>query len=138
MRLEELNYELPEGRIAQRPLERRSDSRLLQLSRATGALQDHRFAEFPSLLPGDELLVVNNARVIPARLFGRRSGDGGSSAGRSEETGRATGRVEVFLTRRLGHDAWEALVRPGRKLLAGARVEFGDGELQASVVSRGD
>src|SRR5262249_13678758 len=135
MRLEDLDYELPYGRIAQRPLARRDDSRLLELDRGTGAFADRSFREFPSMLGGNELLVVNNARVIPARLFGRRSSKSAAThTGRGEEPKQ----VEVFLTRRLTRDLWEALVRPGRKMPVAECVEFGDGELQGEVVERGD
>jgi len=127
MRVEELDYDLPADRIAQRPLARRDDSRLLQLDRATGSLLDRQFAEFPSLLVDGDLVVLNNARVIPARLFGHRSGRSGSAA-----------RVEVFLTRRIAGDTWEALVRPGRKMPVGERVEFGDDALEGEVISRGE
>src|SRR5271156_5572557 len=70
MRLDELDFHLPEGQIAQRPLDRRDASRMLEVSRSDGGLRDSRFEEFPDLLHGDELIVLNNARVIPARLFG--------------------------------------------------------------------
>src|SRR6266550_8099745 len=73
MRLDELDYRLPRKQIAQRPLERRDASRLLFLDRSSGVFEDRVFTEFPTLLRGDELLVFNNARVIPARLFGRRT-----------------------------------------------------------------
>lgn len=135
MRLDELDYDLPEDRIAQRPLARREDSRLLYLDRSTGRLEDRHFAEFPSLLRGDELLVLNNARVIPARLLGRRSQASRASEGRQ---GAGTGRAEVFLTRRLTNDAWEALVRPGRKMPVGECLEFGAGELEAEVLERSE
>src|SRR2546430_10534415 len=74
MRLDELDYRLPREQIAQRPLEQREASRLLLLDRSSGVFEDQLFTEFPSLLRGDELLVINNARVIPARLFGKRAG----------------------------------------------------------------
>ena len=72
MRLDELDYHLPRERIAQRPLDQREASRLLLLDGASGAFEDRFFAELPSLLRGNELLVINNTRVIPARLFGKR------------------------------------------------------------------
>jgi S-adenosylmethionine:tRNA ribosyltransferase-isomerase len=72
VRLDELDYVLPSPQIAQRPLPRRDSSRLLAMDRATGKLADRMFAELPGLLRGEELIVLNNARVIPARLFGRR------------------------------------------------------------------
>src|ERR1700683_4193697 len=73
MRLDELDYHLPSSQIAQKPLDRRDSSRLLELSRSEGGLSDHLFANLPELLRGNERLVLNNTRVIPARLFGRRA-----------------------------------------------------------------
>ena len=99
MRLEELDYHLPPEQIAQRPLDRRDASRLLLLNRSRGALEDRRFAEFPDLLYGNELLVLNNARVIPARLFGRRAGVHSQKPSRSTRAEHLTGKVEVLLTR---------------------------------------
>src|SRR5579885_474139 len=138
MRLEELDYLLPKSRIAQRPLEHRADSKLLLLERSSGRYEGHHFVELPQLLRGDELLVLNNARVIPARLFGRRLGvhsDPPSAKTRGEHL---TGSVEVLLARKIGEDTWEALVRPGRKMKTGERVVFGGGELEAEVVARGE
>lgn len=137
MRVDEFDYELPAERIAQHPLERRDASRMLVLSRSTGNLEDHRFAEFAELLRGDELLVLNNTRVIPARLLGKRVGVHSHAPSRSVRHEHLSGRVEVLLTRRLGMDTWEGLVRPGRKLQSGERVLFGSGELEAEIVSRG-
>jgi S-adenosylmethionine:tRNA ribosyltransferase-isomerase len=138
MRLDELDYHLPQNRIAQRPMDRREDSRLLLLNRSTGAFGDRRFAEFPDLLRGDELLVVNNARVIPARLFGRRVGVHSQLPSRSTRTEHLSGKVEVFLTRPLDSETWEALVRPGQKMQIGERVLFGEGELEAEILTRGE
>ena len=137
MRLDELEYRLPREQIAQRPLERREASRLLLLDRFSGAFADRFFTEFPSLLRGDELLVLNNARVIPARLFGRRAGIHSQPPSRATKAEHLTGRVEIFLTRELDSQTWEALVRPGRKMQVGERVLFGEGELEAEVLSRG-
>jgi S-adenosylmethionine:tRNA ribosyltransferase-isomerase len=137
MRLDELDYHLPRERIAQRPLERREASRLLCLNRASGVFEDRLFAEFPSLLRGDELLVLNNARVIPARLFGRRAGVHSQPPSQATKSEHLTGKVEIFLTRELEAETWEALVRPGRKMHVGERVLFGGGELEAEVLSRG-
>ncbi len=135
MRLDELDYRLPRKQIAQRPLDRRDASRLLFLDRSSGVLADRLFTEFPTLLRGDELLVFNNARVIPARLFGRRTGvQPPSRATRAEHL---TGKVEIFLTREIDSETWEVLVRPGRKMQVGERVFFGEGELEAAVLSRG-
>ena len=129
MRLDELDYHLPKEQIAQRPLDRREASRLLLLDRVTGRVEDHRFLEFWELLQGNELLVLNNARVIPARLFGRRAGIHSQPPSRASRSEHLSGKVEVFLTRQLGSDTWEALVRPGRKMHVGERVLFGDGDL---------
>ena len=137
MHLDELNYHLPREQIAQRPLDRREASRLLILDRSSGVLEDRLFAEFPSLLRGDELLVFNNARVIPARLFGRRAGVHSQPPSRATRSEHLTGKVEIFLTRELDSETWEALVRPGRKMQVGERVLFGEGELEAEVLSRG-
>jgi len=137
MRLDELDYRLPREQIAQRPLERREASRLLLLGRSSGVFEDRLFAEFPSLLRGDELLVFNNARVIPARLFGRCAGVRSQPPSRATKAEHLTGEVEIFLTRELDAETWEALVRPGRKIQVGERVLFGDGELEAEVLSRG-
>lgn len=137
MRLDELDYRLPQQQIAQRPLDRREASRLLLLNRSSGVFEDRQFAEFPSLLRGDELLVFNNARVIPARLFGRRAGVHSQPASRATRGEHLTGKVEIFLTRELDSETWEALVRPGRKMHVGERVLFGEGELEAEILSRG-
>jgi S-adenosylmethionine:tRNA ribosyltransferase-isomerase len=138
MRLDELDYHLPKEQIAQRPLARREDSRLLLLDRTSGRIADHLFLEFPQLLRGNELLVLNNARVIPARLFGRRAGihsQAPSGATRSEHL---SGKVEIFLTRQLAPGTWEALVRPGRKVPVGQHILFGEGELECEVLTRGE
>ncbi len=138
MRVDEFDYQLPTELIAQRPLESRDASRLLLMDRASGVFQNSQFAQLPELLRGEELLVFNNARVIPARLFGRRSGIHSQRPSRKTEREHLTGIVEVFLTRKVPPDTWEALVRPGRKMQVGERVIFGGGELEAEIVSRGD
>ncbi|MHB8609830.1 MAG: tRNA preQ1(34) S-adenosylmethionine ribosyltransferase-isomerase QueA [Candidatus Acidiferrales bacterium] len=138
MRLDDLDYQLPPGQIAQRPLERRDSSRLLQLSRSTGRMKNHLFADLPDLLLGYELIVLNNTRVIPARLFGHRAGIHAQPPSRATRSEHLSGKVEVFLTRQLDPDTWEALVRPGRKMQTGERVLLGDGELEAEVISRGE
>jgi S-adenosylmethionine:tRNA ribosyltransferase-isomerase len=138
MRLDELDYNLPADRIAQRPLSRRDASRLLLLERSSGALSDRKFEELPDLLRRNEVLVLNNARVIPARLFGRRAGVHSQRPSRSTRSEHLSGKVEVFLTRKLDPVTWEALVRPGRKMPIGERVVFGDGELEAEVLARGE
>ncbi|MGB6199826.1 MAG: S-adenosylmethionine:tRNA ribosyltransferase-isomerase, partial [Candidatus Acidiferrales bacterium] len=140
MRLDEFSYDLPERLIAQRPAEPRDSSRMLLLDRATGDWQDSAFRDLPSLLRGDELLVVNNTRVIPARLFGRRAGIRAQNPGKSPRTRREhlSATIEVLLTRRVDENVWEALVRPGRKLPAGERILFGEGELEAEIIDRGE
>lgn len=138
MRVDELNYELPDELIAQRPLAARDSSRLLLLDRESGEWSDRQFTDFPNLLRGDELLVFNNARVLPARLFGHRAGVHSQAPSRKTAREHLTGTVEVFLTRRLDSDQWEALVRPGRKMPVGERILFGGGELSCEILSRGE
>ncbi len=138
MRIEDFDYHLPKEQIAQRPLPERAASRLLLLDRATGTTWHSEFAGLPTLLSGDELLVFNNARVIPARLFGKRAGVHAQAPSRATVREHLSGTVEVFLTRPVSGDVWEALVRPGRKLPVGERILFGQGELEAEILSRGE
>jgi len=140
MNLDDFDYELPAGSIAQRPLAERDASRMLLLSRGTGAWEDRQFRQLPALLRGDELVVLNDARVLPARLFGHRAGlrsapPAANSPVRSEFL---TSPIEVLLVRQLAPDTWETLVRPGRKIPVGERIVFGEGELEAHVQGRGD
>src|SRR6266480_783778 len=108
MKSSELEYELPRELIAQRPLERRDASRLLVYERASGELRHRRFAELPDELPSGVLTVVNDTRVLPARLRLRRAGGG---------------EAEVLLLERLGANGlWEGLARPTRRLKAGERL----------------
>jgi S-adenosylmethionine:tRNA ribosyltransferase-isomerase len=137
MNVSDFDYDLPPERIAQRPLPERDASRLLLLNRATGKYEDRQFREFADLLRGDELLVLNNARVLPARLFGRREGVRAERAG-SGDKAFLSAAIEVLLVRSLGGDRWECLVRPGRKVPIGERIIFGDGQLHAQVEGRGD
>jgi S-adenosylmethionine:tRNA ribosyltransferase-isomerase len=142
MRVDELFFDLPPERIAQRPLDRRDASRLLLLNRFAGTFEDSSFSLLPALLRGNELLVFNNARVLPARLFGHRLDT--RSQKKSSESGlqglpkALQGQVEVFLTRQIEPHLWEALVKPGRKLPVGERIVFGGGELQAEIITRGE
>jgi len=139
MRLDDLSYDLPQELIAQKPLERRDASRLLLLERAGGALRDRQFHELPDLLRGDELLVLNNARVLPARLFGRRRGTQSQPPSRATRGEHLTGNVEVLLLRQVEPNIWEALVRPGRKMRVGEVVDFGDRrQLSGEIVGRGE
>jgi S-adenosylmethionine:tRNA ribosyltransferase-isomerase len=112
-------FDLPQELIAQTPLERRDSSRLLALDRATGNTRHMHFYDLPSLLRPGDCLVLNDSRVLPARLIGHRAGGGA---------------CEVLLLIDRGEKVWECLVRPGKKLRPGAKVTFGDGELSAEVV----
>jgi S-adenosylmethionine:tRNA ribosyltransferase-isomerase len=140
MLLSDFQFELPEDLIAQQPLPQRDASRMLILDRENLAWEDSVFQSFPDLLRGDELIVVNNARVIPARLCGRREGVRSETPGHNPRTVREflSSEIEVLLTRQVAPDEWEALVRPGRKVRVGERISFGDGELTAEVMSRGE
>src|SRR5246127_332880 len=138
MRVDEFDYELPAELIAQRPLDRRDASHLLVVERGSGRLEDSQFSRFPDFLAGNELVVFNNARVIPARLFGKRLGVHSQKPSRKTVHEHLSGNVEVFLTRKLEGITWEALVRPGKKMQVGERVQFGEGELEAEILSRGE
>ena len=119
MKKSDFYYDLPPELIAQTPLERRDASRLLTLDKRTGATEHHIFHELPDFLNEGDCLVMNDSRVIPARLFGTRP-TGGS--------------VEVVLLRDLGGGDWECLTRPGRKTQPGTHISFGNGELTAEVI----
>ena len=118
MKKSDFYYDLPEELIAQTPLSQRDASRLLVLDRSSGEIEHRRFYELPDYLREGDCLVLNDSRVLPARLIGRRS------------TG---GAVEVVLLRDLGDGKWECLTRPGRKTRIGAELSFGDGVLTATV-----
>lgn len=122
MRLSEFDYELPAELIAQEPLAERDASRMLVLDRQQQTWSDRAFKDFTSYLRENDVVVVNNSRVIPARLKGKR-----------EETG---GQVEIFLVRELEEKVWEALVRPGGRLKQKSRVVFGDGKLTAEMLDK--
>jgi S-adenosylmethionine:tRNA ribosyltransferase-isomerase len=136
MQLSEFDYVLPAQQIAQHPLASRDASRMLVLDRETGAHEDRFFADLPGLLRGDEVLVVNNTRVIPARLLGRRVK--AIAVAGSTPPSPADGEIEILLSRRLDDATREALVRPGKKLHVGQRVQFGGGELEAEVIAHGN
>src|SRR5262249_6467649 len=136
----DFDFHLPEELIAQEPLPERSASRLLHLRRATGECEDRAFRDFPGLLRPGDLLVVNNSRVFPARLFGRRSGLHAQPLSPRNPASKdfLQGKVEVLLTRRLAPLEWQALVRPGRKIGVGERITFGENrELEAEIIARG-
>jgi S-adenosylmethionine:tRNA ribosyltransferase-isomerase len=136
------DYHLPKELIAQQPLADRAGSRLLHLCRSSGRFRDLAFRDFPGLLRPDDLVVFNNTRVFPARLYGRRRGAKAQPVSRRNPAARSflTGEVEVLLTRQISPDPpeWEALVRPGRKIGVGEHLCFGADELQAEVVARGE
>ena len=139
----DFHYELPDDLIAQQPLPDRAGSRLLHLFAANGALADRQFSDFPDLLRPNDLVVFNNTRVFPARLYGRRKGFKSQSISPRNPAAREflRGRVEVLLTRQLRHDPneWECLVRPGRKISVGEHLFLGEqDELQAEVIARGE
>ncbi len=112
---------------------------MLVLDRAAASWRDAAFRDLPDLLTGNELLVVNNTRVIPARLFCRRAGKQAQAPGKHSRTRREflQAEIEVLLVRRLRPDCWQALVRPGRKVRSGERLLFGGG-LEAEVIGRGE
>ena len=120
MKTSDFFYDLPEELIAQDPLEDRTASRLLVLNRETGAVEHKIFSDVIDYLNEGDCLVINNTRVIPARLIGEK-----------EDTG---GKVEVLLLKRRANDVWETLVKPGKKLKPGAKITFGDGSLRAEVL----
>ena len=120
MKTSDFNFELPEELIAQDPLEDRSASRLLVLNKETGETEHKIFKDIIGLVNPGDCLVLNNTKVIPARLLGVK-----------EDTG---AHVEVFLLKKLSKDTWETLVKPGKKLKPGARVIFGDGPLTATIL----
>lgn len=133
VRVSDFDFHLPTELIAQHPPAERGDSRMLLIDRHTGAYTDAHFRDFPSQLHEDDLLILNNSRVIPARLFARRAGL------RTQHNSPApTGQVEVLLTQPLGNDRWRALVKPGRKVPTGERLIFGDNALEAEVIESGD
>jgi len=140
----EFDFHLPPELIAQEPLADRSSSRMLVLDRAAGAINDDHFRNFPARLHHGDVLVLNNSRVFPARLFGHRSGKRAQPLSPRNPASREflKGTVEVLLTRALGNGEWEALVRPGRKLGVGELLRFGDEEreplLEAEIVGRGE
>ena len=119
MKTSDFYYDLPPELIAQTPLEKRDESRLLCLDKATGEWSHHHFYELPDFLRAGDCLILNNSRVLPARLLGRRLPGGGA--------------CEVLLLQDKGDKVWECLVRPGKHLREGARVSFGDGELTAEI-----
>lgn len=120
LRIEDFDYELDESLIAQHPPKERDGARMLMMDRHTGELSHRQFTHFVDLLHEDDLVVFNETKVIPARLFGHR-------VGREES-------IETLLLQRLDEGKWEALVKPGKKMKVGTRVEYGEGLLSAEVL----
>ena len=120
MKTSDFNFELPPELIAQTPLDRRDASRRLVLDRSTGAGEHRHFFDLPSYLRPGDCLILNDSRVLPARLLGHRLPGGGA--------------CEVLLLIDRGNKTWECLVRPGKRMRVGAKLSFGDGELTAEVV----
>ena len=118
MKVTEFNYDLPEELIAQHPYDKRDEARLMVLDRENKTIENKIFKDVIDYLNPGDCLVINNTKVIPARLYGKK------------ETG---ANVEFLLLNRIENDTWEAMVRPGRKLLPGTKVIFGDGLLKATV-----
>ena len=120
MRISEFNFDLPQELIAQQPLEDRKSSRMLAVDRSSNSFTDRNFADLPQLLGKGDVLVLNNTKVFPARLFGK------------SETGAG---IELFLVRETAKGAWETLARPARRLQAGKRINFGE-RLTAEVLEK--
>ncbi len=132
MLVSDFDFDLPEELIAQEPTQDRAGSRMLALDRISGEWQDRIFREFPAMLRPGDLLVLNDSRVIPARLFAHRAGL------HTQANHRVSGRVQVLLAEQLSEWEWKALVRPGRKVLTGETLDFGDGALHAEVIAHGE
>jgi S-adenosylmethionine:tRNA ribosyltransferase-isomerase len=138
----DFHYHLPEELIAQEPLADRGAARMLHVKRGTAEMRDCTFRDFPELLRPDDLVVFNNTRVFPARVYGRRSGSRAQPLSAQNPAARdfLQGVVEVLLTRQLSEhpNEWECLVHPGRKIGIGERLFLGDhDELEAEVLERG-
>ncbi|HNG34147.1 MAG TPA: S-adenosylmethionine:tRNA ribosyltransferase-isomerase, partial [Blastocatellia bacterium] len=124
MHISEFDFDLPPELIAQEPVEPRDASRMLVIDRKNHNFRDGRFTEFPSFFVSGDVVVINNTRVFPARLLGRRIVNGEPGA-----------QVEAFLVKKLNTDEWEVLAKPGRALREGALIEFGDGRLRGLVTA---
>ncbi len=122
MKLTDYDYDLPEALIAQQPCPQRDASRLMVLDRQTQKIHHTQFSQIGEFLPTGSLLVLNNTRVIPARLIGRKLPTGG--------------KIEILLTRQKGTNTWEALVKPGRRVTHGTRIVFGKGLLTGKVLAK--
>ena len=122
MKTRDFFYDLPKELIAQTPIERRDASRLMTLDRVTGAITHQHFYDLPALLRPEDCLILNDSKVLPARLVGKRLPGGGL--------------CELLLLNDVGNQEWECLVRPGRRLRTGTQMTFGNGELTAEVIEQ--
>jgi S-adenosylmethionine:tRNA ribosyltransferase-isomerase len=139
----DFHFHLPEDLIAQEPAAVRDASRMLHLQRASGSYSDLQFRDFPGLLRTGDLVVFNNTRVFPARLYGRRAGARAQPVSPHNPAAGdfLHGRIEILLTRQLSTEPndWQCLVRPGRKIGVGERLFFGEhDELQAEILARSE
>ena len=121
MKTEDFNYDLPESLIAQTPLKDRDTSRLMVLDKATGEIEHKHFYDIIDYLEEGDVLVLNDTKVMPARLFGIK-----------EETG---SHIEILMLKELENDLWECLVRPAKRISVGTVVDFGEGLLKATCIS---
>ncbi len=120
MKTEDFYFDLPEEKIAQIPLDNRVDSKLLLLEKNTGQIKHKTFEDVIDYLEDGDCIILNNTRVIPARLYGKKKDTGG--------------RVEFLLLKRIGNDTWETLVKPGKRAKVGTQFIFGNGELKGEIV----
>lgn len=120
MNVKDFYYELPQELIAQDPLKDRSSSRLMVLGREDGAIEHHVFRDIVNYLHPGDCLVLNNTKVLPARLYGTKEG---TNAG-----------IELLLLKRLADNCWETLVKPGKKAKIGTKLQFGDGILTGEII----
>ena len=140
MLVDEFDYHLPAELIAQRPLVPRDASRMMVVEREAGTFRDQVFRDLPQVLEPGDLLVFNDTKVFPARLLGHRQGLHSQPVGKRNPAARdfLKGEVELLLTGQEDGDVWEGLVHPGRKVRTGEILLFGEGELEAEVIGRGD
>ena len=121
MRVKDFYFDLPEKLIAQHPLENRDESKLMVVNKNTGSIDHKQFKNIIDYLEKGDCLVLNDTRVLPARLMGVKEGTGG--------------KIEFLLLKKTTKNAWEILVKPGKKALIGTRFIFGNGELKAEIMS---
>jgi len=124
LKVKDFYFDLPEELIAQHPLQKRDESKLMVLNKETGEIEHKVFKDIIDYLQPGDCLVLNNTRVLPARLIGAKEGSGG--------------KIEFLLLKRIDKDTWQTLVKPGRRAQIGTRFSFGNGELKAAVVEMGE